>query len=110
MIEDGFEIGHCYFLLGHYDRRFRFPYIQTFVFIGKNLDNPQRKSEELWFFQEPQSYIERGASVPRDGIDSPEITMVKKDGLEGFVDWSGLIDNLTANKKALEQGKPFTGL
>lgn len=94
-----FENGQCYFLLGYYDQRFRFPYIQTFVFIGKNLDDPKRKSEDLWFFQEPRSFTEQGASVPRDGTDNPEIMIVKKDGLEGFVDWSGLIENLTANKK-----------
>jgi hypothetical protein len=99
MTKDRFEVGHCYFLVGYYDPRFRFPYIQTFIYIGKNLDNPQRKTEDLWFFQEPQSFIERGPTLPRDGVESPEITVVRKDGLEGFADWSGLVKELTASKK-----------
>lgn len=94
--EERFRIGRCYFLLGYYDREFRFPYIQSFVYVGKNLEsvgcNPK---EDRWYFQDPQLFIERGATSLQDFSEDSGIMTATQDALDGFVDAHELARELT---------------
>ncbi len=94
--EERFKEGRCYFLLGYYDREFRFPYIQTFVYIGKNLESAGRtQAEDRWYFQNPQLFMERGAASLQDFSEDSGIMTATHEALEGFVDWQELIRELT---------------
>jgi hypothetical protein len=93
--EKRFEKGQCYFLLGYYDQKFRFPYIQTFVYIGKNLETAGREAtEDRWYFQEPQSFLKRGDAPLDDYSEGSGVMTVTQEALDGFVDWRGLADEL----------------
>jgi hypothetical protein len=94
--EERFQKGQCYFLLGYYDRQFRFPYIQTFVYIGKNLESAGRTQlEDRWYFQSPQFFLERGATPLQDFSEDSGIMTATQEALDGFVDSQGLISELT---------------
>lgn len=96
--EDRFEPGHYYFLLGYYDREFRFPLIQTYVFIGKNIEG-DGTAEDRWYFQEPKAFLRRQRDDAGIGDTESGIITATKESLEGFVDLSGLIAELSGRKK-----------
>lgn len=57
---DKFAVGEPYFLLHYFDQDCKFPVVTTLVFIGKNLEMACTK-DDLWFFQDPESYLNSGA-------------------------------------------------
>ena len=90
-----FKKGKCYFLLGYYDRKFQFPYIQTFVYLGKNLEGDGREvMVDRWYFQEPQAFFQGGDVELKDYSEDSGIMTVTDEGIEGFVDWKGLAGEL----------------
>lgn len=50
-----FLIGGLYFSIEYADEDRLFPVPQSFVFLGKNLEN-QRPPEEMWYFQDTRSF------------------------------------------------------
>jgi hypothetical protein len=54
----------CYFLVGYLDKKFQFPFVQSYVFIGVR--------EQHWLFQDVRSYFKEGRQERSDedkGID-----------------------------------------
>jgi hypothetical protein len=98
-----FEPGQCYFMLGYCDRDLRIPDIETYIFLGRNVFGPQ--SEDLWYFQEARSFVEHGRVKTTSDPNYEHVMGIAKDALSSFVDWRGLIEELTENKKMQEQGK-----
>ncbi len=87
MISERFNSNQCYFLLGYYDRDFRFPYIQTFVYLGKNLEAVgQEGVEDRWYFQDPLSFLKRGGAPLSDYSEDSGIMTATREALDGFVD------------------------
>lgn len=95
-----YEPGQCYFMLGYCDRDLRIPDIETYICLGKNIFGPQ--SEDCWYFQEARSFVEDGRAT---SMSDPHVMTITKEALSNFVDWRGLIEELTENKKMQDQGK-----
>ena len=55
-----------------------------------------------------ESFIEKGSASQRASAVYEDVTPVTKDGLSNFVNWQGLIDELTENKIMQDQGKSFS--
>lgn len=98
-----FEPGQCYFLMGYCDRDLRIPDIETYLYLGCNIFGPQ--SEDCWYFQEARSFVEHGPVRSRLDADWDRVMEVTRDGLSNFLDWWGVISELTENKRLQEQGK-----
>lgn len=94
--EDRFEPGRYYFLLGYYDRKFRFPLIQTYVFIGKNIDGDSNAGDR-WYFQEPEAFLRSPRADQGADDDENGIVTATEEALEGFVDLAGLVAELSRN-------------
>ena len=62
-----FEIGQCYFLVGYHDRNFKLPFIDSYTFIGRGDRAPS--AGDFWYFQNAQSFSERGQLSPCDVAD-----------------------------------------
>lgn len=92
--EDPFERGCCYFLLGYYDREFRFPLIQTYVYVGKNLDGDSDASDH-WYFQDPEAFLRAQRDKNGVSVDDSGIITATKESLEGFFDLTGLLAELS---------------
>jgi hypothetical protein len=65
------------------------------------------QSEDCWYFQEARSYVEHGRATSTSDPGYEHVMTITKDALSNFVDWWGLIAELTENKKMQEQGKTF---
>lgn len=101
--EINYEPGQCYFMFGYCDRDLRIPDIDTYIFLGRNVFGP--KSEDRWYFQEARSFVEHGRITTTSDPNYEHVMAITKDALSNFVDWRGLIEELTENKKMQEQGK-----
>jgi hypothetical protein len=87
-----FEKHQTYFLFGYYDRKFRFPYIKTLVYLGKNLES--KSQTDYWYFQSAESF-EEDVTPKWDNAEQSGILVVGAEGLEGIIDARGLIDELS---------------
>jgi len=99
------EIGKCYFHLGYHDRNLTVPFVTPYFFLGKDLF----PGMECWFFQGAPEFME-GQKPPEfaEDIDQVGIVAVPADGLTDFVDWSGLVAELSENKKLQDQGRFYS--
>ncbi len=97
-----FNQGQSYFLLGYYDRKFRFPYIQTFVYLGKNIAESRSNSQEdVWYFQDPKYFLEQGSGVQSNVSEAKGIVLATKETLEAYIDLSGLIGSLSSSPRSV---------
>jgi hypothetical protein len=86
------SVGACYFLLGFYDQKLKFPYIQSFIFLGKNLFPPI--GDELWYFQQPDYFAENFA-IEYDSLENSGVITIGVDGIDAVSDINGLIEALS---------------
>jgi hypothetical protein len=100
--------GKCYFFLSYFDHDLRVPDIKTLIFIGPDESKSVNDEEEktLWVFQDPT--ITYGPDRSGRNMDSDAaFHRFDEDSLFSIYDWEGLIQELLANKKAQDIGKPF---
>lgn len=102
-IAENLKVGDCYFHLGYYDRNLSIPFVDTYFFIGKNLFS--EVDYDSWFFQSPPQFLEGRVANTLDNCEEAGIFVVPVDGLEDFVDWNGLISELSENNRLQGQGK-----
>lgn len=86
--DEPFEVGSCYFMLSYYDEAMQFPLIESFIFVGRNLDDGEDDFDEAtrWFFQDPDSYFESGAFPNIDVNANPRIIVISPDTIELVLD------------------------
>ena len=99
--------GQCYFLILYHDKDLRIPDIRTMIFIGKNIDQDEKSKKDLWFFQDPESYLKYGASIRKPRKSGCEVSRFDENSLFSIYDWSGMINELTQNKEAQDKGEIF---
>jgi hypothetical protein len=88
-----FEMGRCYFMLSFFDNEGRMPLVETYVFIGTNLMDQDRKSSgTTWYFKKPDSYIHSGARLEEADLES--CIRVGEDTIELMLDMSQLLQQL----------------
>ena len=67
---DKFVKGRCYFMLSFYDEDLEIPLVETYIFAGKNMIKKSRVSEDLWYFKEPDAFIENGAAMTEKDFEN----------------------------------------
>ena len=102
-ITDILQVGKCYFHLGYYDKNLAFPFIETYFFLGKNLFPDV--GFDAWFFQEAPHFLGSNTPMSLDACEQNGVIHVPSHGLQDFMDWQGLIDELVENKVLQDQGK-----
>ena len=83
--------GRCYFSLEFCEQEMRFPCVQTYVYIGKNLKN--RKGEK-WYFQDAESYVTRGGASSFPKAARAALVMAGEDAVNHMFDLAGLAEAL----------------
>jgi len=82
-----FEKGRCYFLVGYLDREFKFPFVDTYVFLG--MRNGER-SARTWMFQDVHSFFKFGEQRDADEANEIDVLALDENGLETILDAQGL--------------------
>ena len=75
----------CYFLLGYYDEAFRFPSIESYVYLGKNLLG-EEASNECWYFLEAESFVREGKPTSLRNRSNDDNICAPADLLKDFLD------------------------
>ena len=100
-----FEIGKCYFHLGYYDKNLSTPFVEPFFFLGKDLFT---EGAGFSFFQGASAYLDGEKLNSLDDCEQKDVMLVGEDDLDTFVDWNGMLSELTENKKMQDQGLWFS--
>ncbi|RJP20811.1 MAG: hypothetical protein C4520_10680 [Candidatus Abyssobacteria bacterium SURF_5] len=90
--------GKCYFHFAFCHPKLDIPRITTLIYVGKNLF-PQEASEDEWYFQDPESYLEHGSFINFKKKIEHERLLLTKDSLVAIYDLKGLIDQLKELKE-----------
>src|SRR5262245_41981010 len=80
-----FREGICYFLLGYHDEAFKFPSIESYVYLGKNLLG-EKPSDERWYFLEAESFVREGKPTSLRNRSNDDIVCAPADLLKDFLD------------------------
>ena len=91
----------CYFRLGYYDRNLSIPFIETLFFLGRGLFGT---ASDIYFFQNAQSYLEKAFACTLEECDLAGIIGLSFDDLGDIVDWDGLTNELSENKRLQDGG------
>jgi hypothetical protein len=75
--DDIFVVGQVYFEVKYPERSMKYPLVESFVFLGKNLSDED--TEETWYFQYAQSFAKDGSVLTRGGGDRRVACLSKKD-------------------------------
>jgi len=87
-------VGATYFLLGYYDFELKYPFIESFVYLGQNLFEDDSNAQSVsYYFQDARSYSEHGADVRASSADVRILRQEQFD-LEGVLSMSQLISEL----------------
>ncbi len=73
---DNLKNDHCYFIVGFYDREFRYPHIRTTFYIGKNIFK-KKAGKDKWYFQDGELYLKRG--VPKKESEAEDLGVLALD-------------------------------
>jgi hypothetical protein len=88
------SIGTIYFLLGYYDSELKYPFIESFVYVGQNLLDYDKSSQSIaYYFQDARSYSERGVDVRPSSADVRILRQEQSD-LEGILSVNQLVSEL----------------
>jgi len=74
-----FSKGCCYFLVGYLDARFKYPFVDTYVFIGQENDSQDKPH---WIFQDVHSFVKYGERRNAAENEDIEVLELDEEGLE----------------------------
>lgn len=86
-------VGEVYFRVTYPDAEMRYPKMETFVFVGKNLGIED--SEDTWYFQFADSYAKHGSILESAGGDR-RVSRATRSGLSDMLDQEGLTRELNS--------------
>jgi hypothetical protein len=88
------SIGSTYFLLGYYDSELKYPFIESFVYVGQNLFDDDKNTQSIaYYFQDARSYLEHGTDVRSNNADVRFLRQEQND-LEGILSINQLVSEL----------------
>jgi hypothetical protein len=85
-----FEEGRCYFLVGYLDRHFKYPFVETYVFLGPRSDATGDDTDVLWIFQDVHSFFKYGEHRSSDDSRDIEVLSLDSEGLDTILDADAL--------------------
>jgi hypothetical protein len=104
MSDEGvYVVGQVYFEVKYSERCRKYPLIETFVFLGKNLSDED--AEETWYFQYAQSFAKDGSVLTGSEGDRRVACLTKKDLVEMFTE-EQLFEKLKAARQRRSEETP----
>jgi hypothetical protein len=85
--------GDVYFRLTFSDPEMRYPQVESFVFVGKNLSDED--TEDTWYFQFSSDYAANGA-IGRGAPEGQRVTLATARDVGDMLDLGGLVQELEA--------------
>jgi hypothetical protein len=108
-----YQVDDIYFMIWYSDEHRLYPYFETVVFLGKNIEDG-RKDHDVWYFQDLESYWQAGA-YPRSPHGRIQELRVYRLGYEDLglvtegpgrvVDADGLIVELSEWRSRVDSAK-----
>lgn len=92
-MKDRFVVGEVYFEVKYPDPSMKYPLIESFVFLGKNLSDEE--TEDTWYFQYADSFAKHGSVLTSRGGDRRVACLTERELGEMF-DNEGLLKKLIA--------------
>ncbi|MFZ1499898.1 MAG: hypothetical protein WAT33_08745 [Giesbergeria sp.] len=84
--------GQPVFLLGYHDHQMRLPFVESYIYIGRNLRDQDKRMS--WHFQRAEAFLRNPINdLQYSSFD--ELLSVDREGLGTLVDWKGLVAELT---------------
>jgi hypothetical protein len=90
-MDDRFAIGEVYFRIKYAEPGRKYPLIDSFVYVGKNLSDED--VEDTWYFQFADSYAKHGSILAGSGGDRRVSCLVGRD-LGDMLDDQQLLERL----------------
>jgi hypothetical protein len=92
MVDDNNLIkGNIYFLISFFDNDLTIPDIEIYIYIGKNVLPSDKESEgNSWYFQDPETYLQKGAFIESQEKSDFDILRADLDTLETIYDLEGV--------------------
>lgn len=89
------KVGETYYLVTYFDEKLRYPSIDTFVYLGRDIFGDRAADEDaLWVFQTAGSYVEDGPYDPKRKGPTDFLLTVGSDMIGDFLSLSDLIEDL----------------
>lgn len=92
------KIGQCYFVVGFYDRGFRYPQIRTMFYIGKSIFEEKTKKDK-WYFQDAEIYLSLGIPKKESEAEDLGVLALDADALSLVETLDSLIETLNDVKE-----------
>jgi len=96
--------GECYFDISFSDTQSEIPSIETWIYIGKNLLTGEGPPDDLWYFQDPDSYLNHGSFVHLSEDTEHDVVTADEDAVLGFYSFDGLREALATLKPKTHTG------
>jgi len=106
---DELKQGECYFEIGFCDTESEIPCIETWIYVGKNLSTGDDSRTDLWYFQDPESFITHGSFLNLPPDTPNEVITADADAVSGFFSFEGLQEALATLKPKVLSLKRGTG-
>ena len=92
-MDDSFAVGEVYFRVKYAEASRKYPLIESFVFVGKNLSDED--TEDTWYFQFADSFAKYGSVLQGPGGDR-RVSCVTASDLDDMLDHEQLLKELSA--------------
>jgi hypothetical protein len=93
---DRFAIGEVYYCIKYAEAGRKYPLIDSFVYVGKNLS--EEDTEGTWYFQFADSYVKDG-SILTDGSRNRRVSCLAARELSDMLDERQLVEHLAAARQ-----------
>lgn len=93
-------IGQPVFLLGYCDRDFKLPFVRPYIFIGVTESEEGRR--KIWNFRSVKGAADI-KEYPQVTESTSGVLSVDHNGLATFVDWNGLVKELSEKLEELKK-------
>ena len=67
------EIGKLYYYISYSDEAFLCPVIKPMIFLGQGVDDNEKNSDDLWYFQDPESYSVIGSAYSKNSKSTQKL-------------------------------------
>ena len=95
---DDLKEGECYFEISFWDTQCEIPCIETWIYVGKNLLTGGETLDDLWYFQDPESFLKHGSFVHLSADTEHDVITAEADAVRGFYNFEGLQEALATLK------------
>jgi hypothetical protein len=92
-MDHAFTVGEVYFRVKYAEPARKYPLVESFVFVGKNLSD--QDTEDTWYFQFADSFAKYGSILQGPGGDRRVSCLIRSE-LEDMLDDKQLLQELSA--------------